>query len=54
MHPYLSAFFTNGIFSKRVKWFFKYFRWVKLVADSSLALTDFEVHNAQGEVVQLD
>lgn len=54
MHPYLFAFFTNGIFSKRVKWFFKYFRWVKLVEDSSLALSDFELHNAQGEVVQID
>lgn len=53
LHPYLFAFFTNGIFSRRVKWFFKYFRWVKLVGDSSLALTDFELYNAQGEVVQI-
>src|SRR5690606_29275158 len=25
LHPYLYAYFTKGIISKRVKWFFKYF-----------------------------
>ncbi|MEM6829305.1 MAG: Rne/Rng family ribonuclease, partial [Bacteroidota bacterium] len=53
MHPYLFAYFTAGIFSRRTKWFFKYFRWINLVEDSSLALTDYEILNAQGETIQI-
>ncbi len=53
MHPYLYAYFTAGIISKRVKWFSKYFRWVNLVEDSSMALTEYEVLNSQGEPIQI-
>lgn len=53
LHPYLFSYFTAGTFSRRVKWFFKYFRWVKLVEDSSKALTEFEILNSQGEAIQI-
>ncbi len=53
MHPYLFAFFTAGIFSKRVKWLVKYFRWINLIEDSSLALSEFEILNSQGETIQI-
>ncbi len=53
MHPYLYAYFTAGIFSKRVKWFSKYFRWINLVEDSSMALTEYEILNSQGETIQI-
>ncbi len=52
MHPYLFAYFTQRIFSRRIKWFFKYFRWINLVEDSSLALTEYEIHNSQGQIIQ--
>jgi len=42
LHPYIYAYFTAGFVSKRTKWFFKYFRWVKLRTDSSLGLTEFK------------
>lgn len=53
LHPYLYTYFTAGVFSRRVKWFLKYFRWVNMVEDSSKALTEFEVLNAQGEPIQI-
>ena len=53
LHPYLYTYFTAGIFSRRVKWFMKYFRWVTLVEDSSKALTEYELLNAQGEAIQV-
>jgi ribonuclease G len=53
LHPYLYAFFTNGIFSQRVKWFFKYKRWVTLEKDSSLGVTEFRFLNKEGEEIQL-
>ena len=53
LHPYLFAYFTAGMFSRRAKWFFKYLRWVTLVGDNSKALTEFEILNARGEPIQI-
>ncbi len=53
VHPYLYSYFTAGIFSRRFKWFTTYFRWVTLVEDSSKALTEFELLNAQGEAIKV-
>jgi len=53
VHPFLYAFFTNGIFSARVKWWLKYHRWVSLQKDSSLGITDFKFHNKTGEEIKL-
>ncbi|MEK6477594.1 Rne/Rng family ribonuclease [Catalinimonas sp. 4WD22] len=53
LHPFLHAYFTKGIISRRVKWFFKYKRWVKLEKDSSLGLVDYRFHNKVGEQIEL-
>jgi len=53
LHPYLYAYFTKGIYSKRVQWFLKYYKWVNLVEDSSLGLTEFHFVNSTGEEIEL-
>ncbi|CAN0118095.1 unnamed protein product, partial [Chrysoparadoxa australica] len=53
LHPFLHSFFTKGIISKRVKWYFKYMKWVNLIADSSLALTEYNVFNRRGELIEI-
>ncbi len=53
LHPYVYAYFTKGVFSLRVKWFMKYFKWVNLVEDSSLAITEYSFINANGELIQV-
>ncbi|MCB0486843.1 MAG: Rne/Rng family ribonuclease [Cyclobacteriaceae bacterium] len=53
IHPYLYAFFTNGIISRRTKWFFKYKRWVDLVQDTSLGVTECKYLNKDGEEIEL-
>ncbi len=53
LHPYLYAYFTKGVYSKRVQWFMKYYRWVKLIEDSSLGLTDVHFVNSSGEEIEL-
>lgn len=52
LHPYLYAYFTKGIFSKRVKWYLKYLKWVNMIEDTSLALTEFSVLNNRGEMIE--
>lgn len=53
MHPYVYAYFTKGIYSLRVKWFMKYFKWVNMVEDSSLAITEYNFINSNGELIQV-
>lgn len=54
VHPFLHAYYSQGIISKRVRWFFKYGRWVNLVRDSSLGITEFKFVNKEGEEIELN
>ncbi len=54
VHPFIYSYYTKGIYSKRVEWFFKHFKWVKLVQDSSMAITEFKIVNKLGEEVELE
>jgi len=53
VHPYLYAYFKQGFFSKRMKWFYKYHKWVNLEMDSSLGISDFRFLNGMGEEIEL-
>jgi ribonuclease G len=53
LHPFLHAYYTKGMFSKRVKWFLKYKRWVTLVKDTSLGIVEFHFLNKDGEEIDL-
>ncbi len=53
VHPYLYSFFTKGLISPRIKWFFKYYRWVKLIKDSSLGIREYRFINKQNEQIQI-
>ncbi len=53
LHPFLYAYYTKGFISKRVRMFFKYKRWVKIVKDSSLGITEFHFLNKDGEEIDL-
>jgi ribonuclease G len=54
IHPYLYAYFTKGwLFSKQMKWFFRYGRRIKLVQDSSLTLMAYRFTNKYGEEIEL-
>lgn len=53
LHPFLYAYYTKGIISKRVKMFFKYKKWVKIVKDSSLGITEFHFLNKDGEEIDV-
>lgn len=54
VHPYLNAYFTRGMISQRMRWFMKYKRWVNIVIDTSLAVTEYKFLNKEGEEIQLN
>jgi ribonuclease G len=54
VHPYLHAFYTQGIYSKRIQWFMKYKRWINLEKDSSLGILDYQFRNKAGEQIEIE
>lgn len=54
LHPFLYAYYTKGLISKQWKWYLKYKRWVKIVKDSSLGITDFVFLNKNEEQIKID
>ena len=53
VHPFLHAYFTKGIFSKRWQWYRKFNTWIKLEKDSSLSLSEYTFYNKLGEEIEL-
>ena len=41
VHPYLEAYFTKGLFSRRFKWFLKYKKWISVESVSANALVEY-------------
>ncbi|NJN41023.1 MAG: Rne/Rng family ribonuclease [Flammeovirgaceae bacterium] len=54
VHPFLHSYYSHGMISKRMRWFFKYKKWVNLVRDSSLGITEFKFVNREGEEIELN
>lgn len=53
VHPFIYAYFTKGIISKRAKWFLNYFKWIKLIKDSSLPVTEYRFIDKYGEDIEI-
>jgi ribonuclease G len=51
VHPYLESYFTKGLFSRRIKWFFKYKKWVPVRSMSSFPLLQYSFVNANNEEI---
>lgn len=53
VHPYLHAYFTKGLISRRMRWYLKYRRWISMVKDTSMAIMEYKFLNREGEEIQL-
>ncbi|MGV3585993.1 MAG: Rne/Rng family ribonuclease [Adhaeribacter sp.] len=53
VHPFVYSYYTKGLVSKQLKMYFKYYKWIKFVQDTSLGITDFRVLDERGEEIEL-
>jgi ribonuclease G len=53
VHPFIAAFLTKGMYSPRMKWFFKYKQWIKINASASMHLVQSRFLNQDQEEIQL-
>ena len=53
VHPFLYAYLTKGFISKRVKWYFKYKKWIRLRQNSNSHLLQYKFFNKDMEEIIL-
>jgi ribonuclease G len=53
VHPYVAAFLTKGIKSYQKKWFFKYYKWIKVEPNASYAFLDYRFFDENQEEIIL-
>lgn len=53
VHPYLEAFFKKGLVSRRMKWFFKYKKWIQVRGVTAHHLLQYSFVNKNNEEIAL-
>jgi ribonuclease G len=53
VHPFLHSYYTKGLVSRQMRWYMKYYKWVKIMKDTSLGITDFKVMDEHGDEIEL-
>ncbi len=53
VHPYLEAYFTKGFLSKRLRWFFKYKKWIPVRGITAYNLLDYSFKDKNNEEIPL-
>jgi ribonuclease G len=51
VHPYLAAYLTKGFPSIRLKWCYKFFKWVKVEPNPSFALTEYHLLDENKDLI---
>ncbi len=53
LHPFIYAYLTQGIFSIRLKWFFNYGRWIKLLPMNAYHLLEYRFFDKKNEEIKM-
>jgi ribonuclease G len=53
VHPYIAAYLTKGIKSFRNKWFFQFYKWVKIESNNSLSFLEYHFFDENMEEIIL-
>ncbi len=53
LHPYLASYFTKGLMSRQMKWYFAYKTWVKIKEDTTIGMVDFYFKNEKNKKIKI-
>ena len=54
LHPYLHAYFSKGLFSTQLLWWWKYKQHIPLKKNPALSITEFVFQDAHNQIIPLD
>ena len=53
VHPYIESYFKKGLFSKQVKWYFQYKKWIPVKGLTDHHFLQYSFRNKQNEELQV-
>ena len=53
VHPFISAYLTKGLLSIKMKWFFKYKKWIKVYPSTSYHFLEYRFFNKLDDEIKL-
>ena len=53
VHPYIEAYIKKGLFTRQMKWYFKYNQWIKVKSNPSFQITEFKFYSSKDEEIKL-
>jgi len=53
VHPYIEAYIKKGLFTRQMKWYFKYNQWIKVKSNPAYQITEFKFFSAKDEEIKL-
>ena len=54
VHPYIHAFMTHGFPSRRMKWYFKFHKWIQIVPNGDMELTNYKFYDGTSDEIRLN
>ncbi|WP_185882489.1 Rne/Rng family ribonuclease [Blattabacterium cuenoti] len=51
IHPFVAAYLKKGFPSIQQKWFFKYKTWIKIISNTMLKYTEYQILNQQHKII---
>ncbi len=54
VHPYIQAFLQKGLKSYQMRWYFKYWKWIKLISEPDYALTKYKFFDQNEDEIRLN
>lgn len=53
VHPFIYAYLTKGIYSRQVKWFFTFNKWIAIKEDTTFHLLEYRFMNKKNEAIKI-
>ncbi|MES2061581.1 MAG: Rne/Rng family ribonuclease [Bacteroidota bacterium] len=53
VHPYIEAYIKKGLFTRQMKWYFKYNQWIKVKSNPAYQITEFKFFSSKDEEIKL-
>ncbi len=53
VHPYIHAYLTKGVRSPRIRWIYKYLKWIKVDSNSSFTFLEYHLYDENMEEIIL-
>ena len=54
VHPYVASFLKSGFVNTQMKWYFKHYRWVKIISQPEFQLTEYKFFDHNEDEIRLN